>query len=273
VLLAAAPAPPPAPVNPCTVPARHLRCPDWVMSVPTDLHVRHIRFNRTLLQMTNALVNIGAGPVEFRGRRVAPGEMEASQIVERIGGRSRVALRTGARLHYTFVDRRRGSYWKFSDAARFELWRLDGSGRRTERVRIGPKLDYCNRDLVRRRPDLPGSPHVFQYPACPQDPDLATATIGTSVGWVDRYPWSYPSNWIEVTGQRGCFAIVHRADPTNTVWESDETNNTAAKVVRLPFRHGAQSCPPLDPAAPPEPGQTPAPPAASGAGLARGRSG
>lgn len=232
------------------MPAKHLLCPDWVMSKPIHLRLRAVSPRRTILMMENTLVNVGAGPVEFRGRIFKQGEMTARQIVPRSGGRSRVALRTGARLQYTFVDNRRGSYWKFSHAARFELWRLDGRGRRTERVRTGPKLNYCNRDL-RRRGNRPGSPVAPFFPACPQDPKLRTATIGTSIGWVDTYPWAYPNNWIEVTGQKGCFAIVHRADPNNTVLEEDESNNTSSKVVRLPFRHGPQGCPPFDPTAPP----------------------
>lgn len=265
MLIAAQAPPPPVDPNPCHKAALHLRCPDWVMSKPTDLRVRGIRFHRTILMMTNSLVNVGAGPVEFRGKRFSRGEMYARQIVERSGGRPRASLRTGARLTYKFVDNSRGSYWKFSHAARFELWRLDGQGRRTERVRVGPKLDYCNRDLFHRRPDLPRSPKAQHFPACPQAATLREATIGTSVGWVDRYPWSYPENWIEVTGQKGCFAIVHRADPLNHVWEEREDNNTASKVVRLPFRHGPQRCPALSPDAVPAPGTTPGetPPPAS----------
>ncbi|HVW17635.1 MAG TPA: hypothetical protein VHB30_05255 [Solirubrobacteraceae bacterium] len=243
---------PPAPVdpNPCHHPALHLLCPDWVMSRPTDLHLRRTASGRVLLQMTNSLVNVGAGPVKFVGTRYSETDMYARQVIRRSGGRPAMTFRTGARLHYTYVDYRRGNYWKFAHAARFELWRLDGGGRRTERVAIGPKLDYCNRDLVRRRGDLPGSPPARVFGACSQDPEARTVTLGTSVGWVDRYPWTYPSNWIDVTGRRGCFAILMRADPNGTVWEADEANNASSKVVRLPFRHGAQRCPRYDPRPP-----------------------
>jgi hypothetical protein len=125
-------------------------------------------------------------------------------------------------------------------------------------VRVGPKLNYCNRDLLHRHPALPRSPRRAHYPACSQDPHRSTVTIGTSVGWVDRYPWRYPENWVEVTGQRGCFVILHRADPLNTVMEEREDNNVSSKVVRLPFRHGPQRCPRFDPTPPPgAPGETP----------------
>ncbi len=253
MLLAQAPPPPIAPPNPCREARRHLRCPDWVMAPPTDLHVRATPGGRTLLLMSNSLVNVGAGPVEFRGRRSGKREMNAEQVVERTGGRARVKLDTGAELYFKYVDARRGAYWKFADAARFELWRLDGAGRRLDRVRVGPKLDYCNRDLFRRRA-LPRSPRLAHYPGCNQRAALRTVTLGTSVGWADSYPSTYPQNWVEVTGQRGCFAILHRADPLNHVREEREDNNVAAKVVRLPFRHGPQRCPRYDGgAAPAEP--------------------
>jgi hypothetical protein len=41
-----------------------------------------------------------------------------------------------------------------------------------------------------------------------------------------------------VTGLRGCFAYVHIADPENGVYESNEDNNEAQVIVRLPFHSG-----------------------------------
>jgi hypothetical protein len=54
------------------------------------------------------------------------------------------------------------------------------------------------------------------------------------VGWSDIYPSTYYQNWIDVTGLRGTFAFKHIADPKNGIWESDETNNEAITIVRLP---------------------------------------
>ena len=61
-------------------------------------------------------------------------------------------------------------------------------------------------------------------------------TLGTSVGWADIYPPAYPEQWIDVTGLRGCFAYVHIADPENGIYESNEDNNEAQAIVRLPYR-------------------------------------
>ena len=73
-------------------------------------------------------------------------------------------------------------------------------------------------------------------------------TLGTSVGWADVYPSTYPDNWIDVTGLSGCFAVVHRADPGNGIFESNEANNVSSKIVRLPYRPGPQRCPRAAPA-------------------------
>ena len=39
-----------------------------------------------------------------------------------------------------------------------------------------------------------------------------------------------------MTGLRGCFAYVHIADPENGIYESNEDNNEAQLIVKLPFR-------------------------------------
>ena len=82
------------------------------------------------------------------------------------------------------------------------------------------------------------------YPACDTYPGRQRETIGTSVGWSDIYPPTYPEQWINVTGLRGCFAYLHEADPGNGIYESNERNNSAAVIVRLPWRgSAARGCP------------------------------
>ena len=39
-----------------------------------------------------------------------------------------------------------------------------------------------------------------------------------------------------MTGLRGCFAYVHIADPENGIYESNEDNNEAQAIIRLPYR-------------------------------------
>ena len=104
----------------------------------------------------------------------------------------------------------------------------------------GPKLDYCLRDLF---PAGRGPRPPLRYGACSTDHSRRRVTLGISVRWADAYPAHYPENWIDVTGRRGCFTVVQRADPAQVVRESDETDNVGVRVVRLPYRPGPAALP------------------------------
>jgi hypothetical protein len=221
--------------------ARFLRCPDLEMRRPYGLYVDLVtKPGRVLLRAGNSIDSIGRGPAELHGVRIGRRYMRGRQrIYRRAGGR--IGIRTGARIFFKFVPGQT-SYWKFQYAARFELWRLDRRGRRREFVRRGPKVSYCLRDLDHTRPRLPRSPRSRKYPTCSTDPAARRRTLGTSVGWSDVYPPAYPEQWIDVTGLRGCFAYVHQADPRNHLYESNEDNNEAQVIVRLPYRRDAPPC-------------------------------
>jgi hypothetical protein len=233
--------------NPCLIPADRakLRCPDLVMKRPFGLRVdRTTRRGRVLLRAGNSIDNVGTGPAELlgvrpRGSRLS---MRGRQRIYRRGG-GRLGRRTGARLYFKLVPGQ-GRYWKFLHAGEFAVWRLDAAGRRVKRVRRGPKVSYCLRDLAHSRPKRPRSPAHRVYPACDESASTRKVLLGTSVGWADVYPPSYPEQWIDVTGLRGCFAYRETADPRNGIYESNEANNASQRTVRLPYRAGRRShCP------------------------------
>jgi hypothetical protein len=234
--------------NPCLTPrAERLRCPDLVMRRPYGLYTdRLTKKGATVLRAGNVIDSVGAGPVELHGIRIGPRFMRGRQRIYKRGG-GRIGINTGARLQFKFAHQHL-YWWKFYDAARFRLWALDAEGRRTRIVRTGPKVAYCLRDLSRTRPDLKRSPRARVYPACSTNSSARRVTLGTSIGWADIYPPAYPEQWIDVTGLRGCFAYVHTADPENGIYESNEDNNWAQVIVRLPFRSGQvrRGCPGMD---------------------------
>ena len=246
--------------NPCHEPGLQLRCPDLVMAPPSHLRLgRSPSKQRIVLRMENRIVNLGTGAAELFGERVSLTEMRARQVIADVAGR-RYRVVTGAELYFKSVPSRGGSYWKFKDAARFELWAINRAGVRTQLVRTGPKLDYCLRDLDRVRPGPTVHRRRF-FGACNQRSGTRQVTLGTSVGWADVYPSTYPENYIDVTGFEGCFAVVHRADPGQHIFESNENNNASSTIVRLPFKPGPQHCPRAAPPAPPAPpAPTPVPP-------------
>jgi hypothetical protein len=221
----------PAGPNPCIgEDAALLLCPNLRMAAPRDLYVTKGK-RSVLLHATNDIRSRGEGPLEVRGRRSGKRTMTVRQVIHTTGGARRF-FKTNARLVFYNIPGQ-GPYWKFNRAARFEIWTLRADGSRDSVIRMGPKLNYCFRDLKRTKPSA-RSPRRPVYPACSQDPKKRFRTLGTSVGWSDIYPSSYHENWINIRGLRGCFAFVLRADPANHLYENNEADNTGARRIRLP---------------------------------------
>lgn len=233
----AAPAPNRAAANDCldeeVREAEGLLCPDLRMRPPFDLDRDRTAGGVPILRAGNSIDSVGDGPAELKGKRDGKLRMDARQKIHTDASR-RLTYATGAKMAFKFIPGQ-GRYWKFRDAARFELWELDADGERGRRVEVGPKQIYCLRDLEHSRPGLEGSPNRRVYPSCNQDPDQRSETIGTSVGWSDVYPSTYHENWIELDHlpESGCYAYVHIADPRNGIFELNERNNEASTVVYL----------------------------------------
>ena len=231
---------PPA-VNPCAVLLLHLLCPDLVMSAPFDLRVdRTTIAGHVLLRAASSVNNLGSGPLELRAHRRGAGAWIVEQAIYDRQGR-RHLFATNAQLVFKYVSGYRYdhpavgnfSYWKFRHVAAFQLWSIDARFHTVRLVRVGPKVDYCLRDLIRTRPSS-RSPVNPVYPGCSQNPRLGTDMLGTSVGWSDIYPYEYPQQWIDVTGLRGRFAYVMIADPLGLLRESNKNNNVSETYVQLP---------------------------------------
>ncbi|HEU4975515.1 MAG TPA: hypothetical protein VFT50_10540 [Baekduia sp.] len=241
--LAAADAQDPS-TNPCRDPSLALVCPDLTMTPPSDLHV--VRAGGSVrLEATNHIINIGQGPLELRGTR-RPGSHTFVKAYQAIRSRTRghVFFPEAGWIYWKAIPGQ-GHYWKYWRAARFELWTLNPDGSHGRLVRIGPKLSYCFRDLDRVH-SWARTPRGAVYPGCSQDVTRRHMQLGVSPGWADVYPFSYHENWISVTGLRGCFAFVHRADPDEELIEQREDNNAGQRIVRLPPRGGSvapRGCP------------------------------
>jgi lysyl oxidase len=229
-------------VNPCLDPAQtRLRCPDLRMAPPSNLRLDGSRTGKLLLRAKNDIRSRGTGPIELRGQRIAAKTMKVRQRIHRTTGGSPKVVPIGGRLYFYNVPGQ-GPFWKFKDAARFELWTVKPDGTLNQLARTGPKVYYCFRDLEHTRPSWPGSPRHRVYPGCSQRKNRRAVTLGTSVGWSDVYPADYDRQWINVTDLRGCFAYVHIADPKNHILESNEENNRSRVLVRLPAGRRVGHC-------------------------------
>ena len=231
--------------SPCEGPeAADLLCPDFRVGPAADLYVEHRGsggHGRTLLHAANDIRSRGRGPIELRGQLYKRNWMRANQAIYRVGGGVRI-FRSEAKLHFYNVGSQwGGSYWKMHDPLSMEIWTLDEQRQPLQRVRKGPKVFYCLRDLQRTRA-MTRSPSAFVYPGCSQDPGRKRVRLGTSVGWSDIYPAEYDRQWVNVGGLRGCFAYVMRVDPENLLFEENDHNNRSVRIVRLPYRDGPQNC-------------------------------
>ena len=243
-----------ASANPCVGPGSgHLLCPDLKVGPAADLHLEHrghgggegseyyAAGRGAILHASNDIRSRGRGPMELRGRKYKRNWMRANQAIYRVGGGVEV-FQTEMKFHFYFVGYEwGGSYWKVHNPLSMEIWTLDKRRRPARRVRKGPKVFYCFRDLVRTKA-MRRSPRNPVYGACSQDPGRERLTLGTSVGWSDIYPSDYDRQWVSVAGLRGCYAFVMRVDPQNLLFESNEKNNRSVRVVRLPYRDGPQHC-------------------------------
>jgi hypothetical protein len=219
--------------NPCLGPdAADLYCPTLTISPPSALYFERRSSGRLVLRATSSLNSVGTGPIELRGSRTGPNTMSAVQRIYRRGG-GHISVRTGARLGFKSIPGQY-RYWKLLNAARFELWSVDSRDRNVRRVRTGPKLYYCLRDLLHTRA-LPRSPRSRHYPACSQDLRKQRLTLGTSVGWSDVYPATYHEQWIDVTGLHGRYRFVMIADPTDVLYTTNDGRPiSASRIVKLP---------------------------------------
>jgi hypothetical protein len=211
------------------------------MSAPSALLLdRRTDPGHVLLRAASSINNHGAGPFELRAKRVGRRRWRVYQAIYDRRGRAHL-FRTPAALVFKFVPGERygygnvggDSYWKLRHAAGFQLWSLDSGYKVLALVRVGPKVAYCLRDLRRTAPSR-ASPIGPVYPACSQDASIRSDVLGTSVGWSDIYPYEYPEQWIDVTGLRGRFAFVQRADPDNLFLESNLRNDVSETYVQLP---------------------------------------
>ena len=113
--------------------------------------------------------------------------MDAYQRIVRTDG-SRMRVETGARLQFKYAHLDR-FWWKFYDAARFELWRLDAQRREAAAACApGRRSPTACATCCARGPRAEGSPRKRVYPGVQQRPDEAPGHARDVGGLVGRLP-------------------------------------------------------------------------------------
>lgn len=238
--------------------------PDLVTLQPSELTItveegrKLLRFSNDIGNMSSGILELFPGPIELSmcGDPANPGRQVFQRIYRDIAGYG--YFHRGADTEFTqemvgcMIFHPEHDHWHLNNFTLFEL--RDESGL----VVRGNKTSTCMMDSHRAF-NLPGIPNdaYYLYEGCSQ-----STPQGISVGWVDRYDWNLPDQYIEITGvPDGVYCLVSTADPDGQILELDKTNNTAwvrveiAGDVVTPFPD--QPCPGQDM---PNPGPAPDPP-------------
>ncbi|MDQ0377869.1 lysyl oxidase family protein [Amycolatopsis thermophila] len=194
--------------------------PDLGMARLTDVKLvtaagqRQLRFSTTI-------VNVGRGPFELvASRSSARSSFVVSQRVVH-ADRSQVTTGVPAGLVYAGDGH---NHWHVRDLESYQIVRLDDGSK----VGTGMKGGFCFYDNDPYRRALPGAPRssVYSRAGCGQE-DSLTVSMGLSVGWGDRYAWTLPDQYIDVTGlPDGRYRLIATADAQGRFVESDRGNNT-----------------------------------------------
>lgn len=176
-----------------------------------------IKPGRTLLRVTTATPNIGAGRLELRGSSSEPG---VYQRVFRADGSSY------DRFAGSFTFHPGHGHLHFDNWINLHLRTALTNGGAGDIIAAGDKTSFAIIDLIHYDSSLPGSPNSGQY--------AGGLVQGLSVGWADVYSADLQDQWIDVTDvPSGRYWLEAIVDPANSILESNETNNAARILIDL----------------------------------------
>ena len=176
---------------------------DWT---PDQLQIP----GRTLMRVSTATANVGAGKLELRGTAANPAVL---QRIYNLNGT------WSERLAGTFTFHPTHGHLHFDGWLQFHLRAVTAGNGVGDIIAAGDKTSFAIIDLQPHNLSLPGAPQSSVY--------SGGLTQGISVGWRDVYDKSLTDQWIDVTNvPPGTYWLESVVDPDNRVLESDETNNT-----------------------------------------------
>ncbi len=223
--------------------------PNLVTLIPSDVGVgpcssfeQAEQGAQRCLRLSNAVGNIGHGPLEVR---LAPADGALSvaaggAFVQRIydaSGSYREHVVAGAEFHLTH------RHFHYAGLAGFQLHAFnETTGLRGDAVGETKKSGFCFIDTDRiRNTSVAPAPHAYAYQGCWVP--LGTAAdgmlelgwhMGVSVGWYDLYDAWLDEQYVDIAGvPDGVYELVSVADVGETLEESAEWDNTASVVLRL----------------------------------------
>lgn len=183
--------------------------------------IRQTKAGRKRLRFGTRAFNIGAGPLEVRGRLPLDGRMtEMFQWISD-GAEGRELPPPGGGMFWAGDGH---AHWHIEQFINVELYRLDDPASN----RLLRKIGFCLIDLVRSRNAPAHAPpeRVYAYDACGKSGTAESIKMGISVGYADDYPPLIAHQWIDITTlPRGRYRLCAMVNPLNHWVEADRANN------------------------------------------------
>ena len=212
------------PTAPGSAAAAADRLPDLRMARLADFRIVTLN-GRKLLRFSSTMTNMGAGPFEIVANRTstnAPWNVE-QRIYDDAGGNRR--LDTSATMQYGGDGH---GHWHVQGMVDVDLWSATKHA-------TGAKVGFCFWDTTAVNLSLPGAPAapVYREATCARETGL-TSRVGISIGWGDKYKWSLPFQWVDVTGLPAAeYRIRAIVDARNLFAESSDTNNCTYSRLQM----------------------------------------
>jgi hypothetical protein len=200
------------------------RLPDLRMAKLSDFRIV-TSGGRRLLRFSSTMTNLGRGPLEIRANRASTRSPWNIDQVIHLGNGATRRVDTSATMQYGGDGH---GHWHVNRMVDVDLWSPSRSAK-------GAKIGYCFFDTTianRTLPRRPRSP-VYRESMCARRSGL-TSRMGISVGWGDRYQWSLPFQWVDITGfPAGEYTIRAMVDARNQFIETANINNCTYSRVRF----------------------------------------
>ena len=191
----------------------------------------HSEAGKTLLRLTTAIANVGAGPLELHGGEADEhGLQEVTQHLLHNDGTASQQLAGAWGYHEAH------GHTHFEAFAEYNLRRVNDDGSPGEVVAGGTKTSFALMDSRSFDLDLPNASEHSFYTECLLGAitEDCREVQGISVGWADVYGKHLPGQEIDVTDVLdGDYWLEIAVDPEQRIEESDELNNISRIRITL----------------------------------------
>jgi hypothetical protein len=206
-------------------PPARLLLPDLVTLPPYHLRVIVDRSaNRKILRFTNAIANLGEGPLELRGMHDhASGEVAVEQYIY-LEDRSVLTAPVGV-FHFHDIH----NHWHWDGFSLYEVWSvITPSGELDELLYSSDKVGYCLRDDALADPLWTEAAEILGENTAAERTYLSCGVRrqGLSTGWTDVYAHNTPGQYVDISGlDDGTYVLRSVTDPYNIIYEASNEHN------------------------------------------------